>query len=155
MAICCASLAIVAILTARASHRGGAWPGIRAMPSAPRDPAATRGDLVPGLAVVVPHRAALAAQDDANPGAATPHHARQEAGQGRRWFAPHFRIGVHVDEATMDSADDYHGRGVHIAARVGAEPRAGEILAGRETLDAAGPDFTPEASRSAALKGVT
>jgi class 3 adenylate cyclase len=70
-------------------------------------------------------------------------------------FAPQVRIGVHVDEATMDSSNDYHGRGVHVAARVGAEAGAGEVLVSRQALDAAGPDFVPAGSRVVALKGLT
>jgi class 3 adenylate cyclase len=42
-------------------------------------------------------------------------------------FAPQVRIGVHATEA-VDLGDDYLGKGVHEAARVGAAARAGEIL---------------------------
>jgi class 3 adenylate cyclase len=69
-------------------------------------------------------------------------------------FAPQVRIGVHVDEATS-AADDYRGRGVHVAARVGAEAGAGEILVSRDTLDAAGPEFISGESHTVALKGVS
>ncbi len=42
-------------------------------------------------------------------------------------FAPEVRIGVHATEA-VDLGDDYLGKGVHEAARVGAAAGAGEIL---------------------------
>jgi class 3 adenylate cyclase len=42
-------------------------------------------------------------------------------------FAPQVRIGVHATEA-IDLGNDYLGKGVHEAARVGAAASAGEIL---------------------------
>jgi class 3 adenylate cyclase len=47
-------------------------------------------------------------------------------------FAPVVRIGLHEAEATY-SGGDYHGKGVHIAARLGAVAEGGEILASRAT----------------------
>lgn len=69
-------------------------------------------------------------------------------------FASQVRIGVHLDEATRDAAANYDGCGGHVAARVGAEAGAREILAGCETLDAAGPDFVRDGLRMVARKGV-
>jgi class 3 adenylate cyclase len=52
-------------------------------------------------------------------------------------FAPDVRIGVHTGGAFHPEGDeaDYGGQGVHMAARVGAAARAGEILVSAETLD--------------------
>jgi class 3 adenylate cyclase len=69
-------------------------------------------------------------------------------------FAPAVRIGVHLDEATS-SGDNYRGRGVHVAARVGAQAGAGEVLVSKATLDAAGPEFAVGESRTVELKGVS
>jgi class 3 adenylate cyclase len=67
-------------------------------------------------------------------------------------FAPRVRIGVHLDEATS-AGENFEGRGVHLAARVGAEARGDEVLVSRPTLDAAGGDFAPGAARTVPLKG--
>lgn len=50
-------------------------------------------------------------------------------------FAPTIRIGIHTAEATREGAN-YHGHGVHVAARIGAAAAAGEILISRAALDA-------------------
>jgi class 3 adenylate cyclase len=42
-------------------------------------------------------------------------------------FAPAVRIGLHTTEASRH-AGDYHGRGVHVAARIGAAATGAEIL---------------------------
>lgn len=69
-------------------------------------------------------------------------------------FAPQVRIGVHLDEATS-SGENYRGRGVHVAARVGAQAGAGELLVSRATLDAAtGAEFEAGEPRTVELKGV-
>lgn len=68
-------------------------------------------------------------------------------------FAPPVRIGVHAAEATQEG-HDYHGKGVHEAARIGALAEGGEVLASGETLRLAGDAFPAEASRAVALKGV-
>ncbi len=47
-------------------------------------------------------------------------------------FAPSVRIGIHSAEATR-RGDDYSGKGVHVAARVGALAGGGEIVATAET----------------------
>src|SRR4029079_19149150 len=52
-------------------------------------------------------------------------------------FAPTVRIGVHTAEATREGTD-YRGRGVHVAARVGAAAGSEEILVSSDTLSAMG-----------------
>jgi class 3 adenylate cyclase len=69
-------------------------------------------------------------------------------------FAPHVRIGVHLDEATSGD-ESYRGRGVHVAARVGAQAEAGEVLVSAATLKATGVEFEVGEPRTAQLKGVT
>ncbi len=49
-------------------------------------------------------------------------------------FAPRVRIGLHAAEATR-AGGDYHGSGVHAAARIGALADGGEVLASVDTLD--------------------
>lgn len=48
-------------------------------------------------------------------------------------FAPQVRIGIHAAEATRQGGD-YQGRGVHVAARVGAAAVGEEILVSGATL---------------------
>jgi class 3 adenylate cyclase len=48
-------------------------------------------------------------------------------------FAPPVRIGLHTAEATQHGAD-YSGMGVHVAARVAALAREGQILISSDTL---------------------
>lgn len=68
-------------------------------------------------------------------------------------FAPAVRIGVHEAEVTR-KGDDYEGKGVHVAARVGALADAGEILASRGLV--AGIDQPPSSPpRSVTLKGLS
>jgi class 3 adenylate cyclase len=50
-------------------------------------------------------------------------------------FAPAIRIGLHTD-AALQTASGYEGRGVHVAARVGAKAAADQILVSRQTLEA-------------------
>jgi class 3 adenylate cyclase len=65
-------------------------------------------------------------------------------------FAPRVRIGIHTDTATrLDN--DYQGRGVHMTARVAALAGAGEILATRRALTAAGTSAAD--LRTVSLKG--
>jgi class 3 adenylate cyclase len=52
-------------------------------------------------------------------------------------FVPEVRIGVHEADALL-SGSDFAGLGVHEAARIGAFAGAGEILASRNTVEAAG-----------------
>ncbi|MEA2612147.1 MAG: hypothetical protein QOI52_106, partial [Chloroflexota bacterium] len=68
-------------------------------------------------------------------------------------FAPAVRIGLHTAEANRRGSD-YSGTAVHIAARVGALAKGGEILATAETLGEAGDVATSDA-RSEPVKGVT
>ena len=69
-------------------------------------------------------------------------------------FSPQVRIGLHAAEATR-LGDDYRGRGVHIAARVGALAQAGEILATAETVGGDGTPFTVSDTRAVTLKGIS
>ena len=68
-------------------------------------------------------------------------------------FAPQVRIGIHVAEAT-DLGQDYRGKGVHRAARIGALAEGGEILVSEETL-AAADGWEASEAREVALKGFT
>jgi class 3 adenylate cyclase len=69
-------------------------------------------------------------------------------------FSPQVRIGLHAAEATQ-LGDDYRGKGVHVAARVGALAGAGEILATRQSLpDEAGRHSVGD-SRTITLKGIS
>jgi len=62
------------------------------------------------------------------------------------------RIGLHEAEATH-SGGDYHGKGVHIAARLGSAAEGGEILASRAT--AAGSRHREvSAARNLSLRGL-
>jgi class 3 adenylate cyclase len=69
-------------------------------------------------------------------------------------FAPKVRIGVHLDEANY-LAGDYHGHGVHLAARIAAQAQGGEVLVSRETLKAVRPAVKVGKPRTAQLKGVS
>jgi class 3 adenylate cyclase len=66
-------------------------------------------------------------------------------------FSPQVRIGLHAAEATRRGGD-YGGRGVHVAARIGALAGAGEILVSRET--APNGDWNVSQPREVALKGI-
>jgi class 3 adenylate cyclase len=68
-------------------------------------------------------------------------------------FAPRVRIGVHATAAT-DRGGDYGGRGVHTTARIAAAAEAGEIIASREALEAAGDAFRAVGERPLELKGL-
>jgi class 3 adenylate cyclase len=61
------------------------------------------------------------------------------------------RIGVHTDGA-LQQGESYHGRGVHAAARIGAQAGGREILGSQVTLDAL-EDFPTKNHRAATLKG--
>jgi class 3 adenylate cyclase len=74
---------------------------------------------------------------------------RQEHG-----FSPMIRIGLHLAEVTQDGAD-YRGQGVHVAARIAAVARGGEIVISHavlETLD--DPVFSISESHAVELKGI-
>ena len=68
-------------------------------------------------------------------------------------FAPQVRIGVHVAEAARHG-DDYLGKGVHEAARIGALAGGEEIVASAATVNAAGGGFTATDARTVPLKGI-
>lgn len=68
-------------------------------------------------------------------------------------FAPQVRIGVHVAEAARHG-DDYLGKGVHEAARIGALAEGEEIVASAATLESAGDRFHGTDSRTVPLKGI-
>ena len=69
-------------------------------------------------------------------------------------FAPSVRIGLHTAEA-IHEAGNYRGRGVHVAARVGAAATREEILVSQATVDAAKRiTFTLSEPRPVELKGV-
>jgi class 3 adenylate cyclase len=59
---------------------------------------------------------------------------------------------VHTGGAFHKHDDDYGGEGVHMAARIGALARGGEILVSSESLDG-GSRFSLSAPRSEKLKG--
>ncbi|HEY1633753.1 MAG TPA: adenylate/guanylate cyclase domain-containing protein [Acidimicrobiales bacterium] len=69
-------------------------------------------------------------------------------------FAVEVRIGLHTTEATERGAD-YGGKGVHETARIAATAGAGEIVASREALAAAGDQFAVEDERSVTLRGLS
>ncbi|MCH7810888.1 MAG: adenylate/guanylate cyclase domain-containing protein, partial [Chloroflexi bacterium] len=50
---------------------------------------------------------------------------------------------------------DYFGRGVNIAARIGAQGEAGQILASSETLAACGDGYHASEPRTVRLKGIS
>ena len=62
------------------------------------------------------------------------------------------RIGIHSGEA-LERGSDYTGRGVNVAARIGALGGAGEILVSAETLDGTRSPYALSEPRTAELKG--
>ncbi|MDP8955520.1 MAG: adenylate/guanylate cyclase domain-containing protein [Actinomycetota bacterium] len=68
-------------------------------------------------------------------------------------FAPQVRIGLHATEATR-TGQDYMGKGVHEAARIGALAEGGEILASGATLEQGVP-FPVSDPRTVTLKGIS
>ncbi len=66
-------------------------------------------------------------------------------------FAPQVRIGLHLANA-QQAGQNYHGKGVHEAARIAGAADAGEIIASRETVD--GSRFVTSNPRSLQLKGL-
>jgi class 3 adenylate cyclase len=71
-------------------------------------------------------------------------------------FAPDVRIGAHTGGAFASDGDfnRYGGEAVHVAARIGAAAGAAEILASRETVEAAGTGFRQSAPRAEVFKGL-
>lgn len=69
-------------------------------------------------------------------------------------FAPPVRVGLHTTEASRQGGD-YHGRGVHVAARIGAAAMGREILVSSATLETIGSSrFALSEARRVTLKGV-
>ena len=62
------------------------------------------------------------------------------------------RIGIHSGEA-LERGNDYTGRGVNVAARIGALAGAGEILVSSETLDGSTVTHSVSSPRAVELKG--
>lgn len=69
-------------------------------------------------------------------------------------FAPQVRIGLHEGQATQRDGD-YFGMGVNVAARIGAQAGAAEILTSGETIAAARKTIPTSETRSITLKGIT
>jgi class 3 adenylate cyclase len=68
-------------------------------------------------------------------------------------FSPTVRIGLHRSGATREGTD-WSGVGVHAAARIGAQAEGDEILASRETAEAAENDYRLSEPRTVTLKGI-
>ncbi len=66
-------------------------------------------------------------------------------------FAPQIRIGLHASDATQVGGD-FHGKGVHEAARIAALGGGGDIVASAATV---GAGHRTSEVRSEALKGLT
>jgi class 3 adenylate cyclase len=69
-----------------------------------------------------------------------------------REFPFDVRIGVHSDGA-LQRSQNYRGRGVHIAARIGSVAEGGEVLASYATMKEL-PQFPTGDAREVSLKGV-
>jgi class 3 adenylate cyclase len=68
-------------------------------------------------------------------------------------FAPQLRIGLHTAEAVR-TRQNYTGKGVHEAARIGALGGAGEIVASLATVDGAAGSVSISPPRAVELKGI-
>jgi class 3 adenylate cyclase len=68
-------------------------------------------------------------------------------------FSPTVRIGLHRSGATREGTD-WSGVGVHAAARIGAQAEGDEILASRETAEAAENDYRLSEPQTVTLKGI-
>jgi class 3 adenylate cyclase len=69
-------------------------------------------------------------------------------------FAPNVRIGLHHAEATR-KGNDYEGKGVHEAARVGAIAGAGEIVASEHVINKAATRFPVSEFRAVSVNGLS
>jgi class 3 adenylate cyclase len=69
-------------------------------------------------------------------------------------FAPDVRIGLHLAEATR-KGDDYEGKGVHEAARIGDIGGAGEIIASELVVDKAATRFPVSELRAVSVSGLS
>jgi class 3 adenylate cyclase len=67
---------------------------------------------------------------------------------------PAVRIGLHRAEATRRGRD-YGGKGVHMAARIGATAEGGEVLASEAALDGKAARFPISDPRAVTLKGIS
>lgn len=68
-------------------------------------------------------------------------------------FSPQVRIGVHAAPADRVGGD-YRGKGIHEAARIGAVAGPDEVVASRETAEAARARFPVSEPRAVELKGI-
>ena len=66
-------------------------------------------------------------------------------------FAPQVRIGIHLADATQ-VGQNFRGKGVHEAARIGALANGSEIVASRDTVDRT--SYRVSGSRQVELKGI-
>lgn len=71
----------------------------------------------------------------------------------RHGFAPQVRIGLHA-AAVVRREREYSGRGVHEAARIASVAAGGEIIASRQTMNAARDSPTFSNERTVELKGL-
>ncbi len=69
-------------------------------------------------------------------------------------FSPQVRIGLHATEAA-EVKGNYHGKGVHEAARIGSIADAGEIVVSVSTIDCFSASVQTSDQRTVELKGVT
>jgi class 3 adenylate cyclase len=67
---------------------------------------------------------------------------------------PAVRVGLHRAEATRRGRD-YGGKGVHMAARIGAVAEGGEVLASEAALDGKATRFPISEARPVTLKGIS
>jgi class 3 adenylate cyclase len=67
---------------------------------------------------------------------------------------PAVRVGLHRAEATRRGRD-YGGKGVHMAARIGAVAEGGEVLTSEAALDGKAARFPVSDSRTVTLKGIS
>lgn len=68
-------------------------------------------------------------------------------------FSPSVRIGLHTSTA-IRRGSNYHGKGIHTAARIGEQAQSGEIVASAETLAQVEQGVPTSKRRSVQLKGI-
>jgi class 3 adenylate cyclase len=68
-------------------------------------------------------------------------------------FAPQVRVGIHAGEAVI-RGENFGGRDVHVAARIGAASGPGEILVTAATMQGMTPGRSTSNPRTLSLKGV-
>ncbi len=93
--------------------------------------------------------------DDAEIGIACAVAIQQALAEHRReqGFSPKVRIGLHRAEATREGTD-WSGKGVHVAARIGALAQGDEILVSSDTVKIAGGTVAVSDPRTVSLKGI-